>query len=684
MAENTQTKEDSRAQFPDTPKGQQERWTMEMEASEKLMEKFYEQGDKVLEKYLDKRGNREEGISRLNLFHSGVDTVRSMLYGQVPKIDFDRRYADPNDDVARVGSEMLERMLNADIERPDDDYTAVLRYCLDDRLLPGLGQARVRYEAEFKEEEVPAIVDPYSGTVLAESYLRNTLDFEQSCIDYVHWKDFRYSYARTWSEVRWVAFRSWLDYDRLKQRFGEKKAKKVPLKSQYPFESDRDIQDAWQKGEIWEIWDKETKRVCWWSEGMDEILETRPDTLRLKSFFPCPRPLLANATTSLLIPKADYTFAQDQYTTIDELTQRIEVLIKAVRVVGVYDKENPEIKRVLTEACENDMIPVDNWAMFAEKKGLDGAVSWFPLEQVVETLDKLRELRSEQIALLYQVTGLSDIMRGQAEGSDRVSATEQSIKAKFASVRVQAMQDEFSRFGTDLMRLKAEVVAKHFQPETIIGASNIALTPDAPLAEQAVQLIQNEESFVWRIQVRPESMAMVDYQALQAERTGFLSAVATFLQSSAPIVETMPGSTPMLMELLQWGLSGFKGSNQIEGVMDRAIQQAQREAQKPKPPDPEQVKMQMEQQRTQAEFQMEQQKVKMEMALQQMQMQIEQQEARLKMMLDQQKHAQEMRQDREKHRQEMQQTAAAGQLQLEIKERESEQKELDRKSKSSV
>lgn len=645
MATGTASREDSREQFEKTDSGWQKRWCKELKSSEKMLEKTVEQGEKIVLRYLDKRETSTSGKTRLNLFHSGINTLKAMLYGQVPKVDFDRRYADPDDDVARVASEMYERMLNADIERPDDDYTAVLQHCLMDRLLPGMAIARVRYNAEFEVQEVPAVTDEL-GNELAPAVEQEVLTREQALIDYVHWKDFRYSYARTWNEVRWVAFREYMDYDALEARFGEDLAKQVPLSNQTPDEDTTDITDAWQKGEVWEIWDKESRQTFWVCEGMDVILDKKPDPLELRTFFPCPKPMLANCTTNLLIPRADFVITQDLYNDIDMLQSRIRVLSKAIRVVGAYDKSNPEIKRILTDAGENEMVPVENWAMFSEKKGLDGAVSWFPLEMVVNTLDKLRELRDEQIALLYQITGLSDIMRGQSSGSDRVSATEQSIKAKFASVRVQALQDEFTRFGTDLIRLKGEVVARHFQVENIIKASNVMLTPDAELAGQAVELIKNQEDFVWRVFVRPESMAMVDYQALQAERSGYLAALAQFLQSGGPLIETMPQAAPVLLQMLQWGLAGFKGSAQIEGVLDRAIADLKNNPPQQKP-DPAAEKAKVDMQMKQAELQADMQKMQAEMK-------IKIEEAQQELAMEREKHMMELQFMREKHMLEMQ------------------------------
>ena len=132
---------------------------------------------------------------------------------------------------------------------------------------------------------------------------------------------------------------------------------------------------------------------------------------------------------------------------------RIVLLEKAIKVVGVYDKAADGLQRMLNEAFNNDLIPVDNWAMFAEKGGIKGQVDWLPLEMVVAALTALRDYRTELINLLYQATGMSDIMRGATTQGE--TATAQSIKAKFASVRVQTQQDDFARFATDLQRLRS-------------------------------------------------------------------------------------------------------------------------------------------------------------------------------------------------------------------------------------
>jgi hypothetical protein len=329
--------------------------------------------------------------------------------------------------------------------------------------------------------------------------------------------------------------------------------------------------------------------------------------------------MMANVTTTIFVPKADFMIGQDLYNEIDRLQDRIHNLTKALKVVGVYDKANEAIGRMLGEDSENRMVPVDNWAMFAEKGGIKGTVDWFPLEQVVNTLDKLRVQRDESISLLYQVTGLSDILRGQAQaGGSPASATEQALKAKFASVRVQFLQDEFARFASELLTIRAEVISRHFEAESIVQQSNIKFIPEEEqLVQEAIKLIKDPNQALWRIEVKPESIAMIDYAQLKAERTEYLTALSTFLQSAQAVAKVEPSMGPVLLELMKWGLAGFKGSQEIEGVVDRAIaalreKQAKAESQPP-PPDPkveaEKMKSEAEMQKIQAKAQSDLQKI---------------------------------------------------------------------------
>jgi len=581
-----------------TPQEQYAFWVDEIKASQKMLETFTKQADRTVKRYLGKDSRTLSGAAssefKLNLFHSNVQTIGSMLYGNLPKVDVSRRYADSSDDVGRVAAVTMERLLNLDIQQNGSEYDSVLRSTLFDRLVSGLGCARVRYEADIEGEQLVS---------------------ESAPIEYYYWGDVLWSWGRNFSEIRWVGFRNYLGKEEVEERFGEHAANNLTYKKQKVLEEqdlDSNLDDTRQQAQVWEIWDKKERKVTWVSEGYDRALDSQGDPLQLDGFFPIPPFFLANPTTSIYIPTPDYVLAQDLYSQVDILQERIAIITEAVKVVGVYDAGADGVQRMLKEGYDNDLIPVDNWALFAEKGGIKGQVDWFPIETVVNALDKLRELRSDAIGLLQQVTGMSDIMRGEV-GNQYEGVGQSAMKAKFGSVRVQALQDQFARFASDLMQLKAEVIAKHFSPETIAKNANMQFSPDRDLVPPAIQLIKQPDEARLRIDIRPESVAMVDFASLKVERTDYLNAISMFMQSASPLMESDPAAKPFLLQLLQWGLAGFKGSQEIEGVIDRAIEASVEEAKNPKP-DPAQQAQQMQQQMEQMKLQGELQKIQAKQA----------------------------------------------------------------------
>ena len=609
------------------PKYDHAYWNDELTSAQKRTRKWREKGNKIVDRFQGRTGPEEKVIFSLNLFNSNVTTIQSMLYGRMPQVDVSRRYADADDDKARVAAEILSRILNTDINDTEDSYTVSLKYALQDRLLPGLGIARLRYDFEEESEEVEEEMDG-----VLEMREEATLIDEWAPIEYVHWKDFLWGYAKIWGDVPWVAFRSYLTKAEMTSRFGKKKAdaaEYIQTKTEKDNISQSNVEEHTTNTDVapvWEIWCRSNEMVHWINKGMDHLLDEEEDPLELDGFFPCPMPMMANLTTDNTIPVADFVIAEDLYNEIDVLQTRIKILTKAVKAVGAYDKSNDGVKRIMQEGVDNDLIPVDNWAMFAEKGGLKGTIDWIPIDAVVNALIRLKEMRDDTISLLYQVTGLSDILRG-ASTEARISATEQSLKAKFASIRVQALQDEFARFASDLQRLKVEIISRHFDPQTIITQSNIMVTPDKEIVPSAIELIKQPELAQWRIEVRPESVAMVDYAQLKAERTEYLTALATFMQSSAPLIQQGgPAVAPVLLEMLKWGMAGFKGSQQIEGVLDKAISQLQKSLSQPdqgQKENPEQQKAQMAQQKAQADMMKQQQKAVQELQKMNTQLQID-------------------------------------------------------------
>jgi hypothetical protein len=562
---------ESDSDFANTPNGLAQKWQTEIQASQQELLKFHQDANRITQRYLDKRDAYTKEESKVNLFWSTMQVLLSMLYARPPKADVARSFQDYDDDVARVSGTMLQRLLNRAFDDNVSAWDSAVRQGIEDWLVVGEGQIWLRYEVTTEDYEIPAVLDEY-GQELSPAEQATRIVNEDAPCDYIYWEDFFYSPARTWHEVRWVARRVFMTKDQLVARFGEKIASQVPLgnyskKDQVNDQSPK--HDPWNKAEVFEIWCKEKRKVYWYAKSCDIILDVKDDPLGLDGFFPCPKPLVANVTSSNFMPRADYIFAQDQFNELDEINTRITWLTRAAKVVGVYDKSAEGIQRLFNQGSENQLVPVDNWAMFAERGGVKGQVDFIPIGDVVNAIDHLRVYRQDKVTQIYEVLGVSDIMRGSSKASETAAA--QQIKAQFGSTRIQLKQFYIADWITQALRIKAEIICKHFQPETIIKRSNIERTPDAPLAMAAVQLLKDEEMNEYRINIEADSMAAMDWAAERDAAVQFMQGLGAFISQVAPMAQQVPAAAPVLMSLLQWSVSKFRVSTQIESVLDQAI-----------------------------------------------------------------------------------------------------------------
>lgn len=640
-------------------------WPENLELAKKDSKRFIEKGKKIVKRYRDERGDSgssstdSDAIRRYNILWSNIKTLFPAVYSKKPRAQVERRYKDA-DPVGRTASQILERALQYEIDH-NPDFDSALRGCVLDRLLPGRGVAWVRFDGgdgvtddvtagedpaevtgdDGSDGEIsvlsPAVSEPVADPAMAMPSLLGMLpaqppkktdpsDYECTPCDYVYWEDFRHSPARTWEEVTWVARRVYMGPDELKKRFPT--AKDVPLKHEpIGLEKDTTATDEMKKAIVWEIWDKPSKKVIWRAEGYTEDLDSKDDTLGLDAFFPCPKPLFATMTTDTIQPIADYLEYQDQAMELDELTTRIYLLTRAVKAVGVYDASQPSIQRLMQEGVDNTLIPVENWAAFGGAGGLKGTVELLPMDMIVGTLNELYKARDICKAVIYEVTGLSDIIRGSSEAQE--TATAQQIKSNFASLRLKETTQDVARFASDLLNMKAQMMGKLYRPETLKEMSGIMMTEDAQFADQAIQLIQNESMRCYRIEVAADSMVELDEAAEKQSRLEFVSAAGDFLQKAVQAAEQAPQLVPLMGEILMFGVRSFKAARPIEAAFEQAMQQMQQP--QPPRPNPEMMKvqghMQIEQAKLQASGQQHQAELQQQAQLAQVKAQYDQQTA---------------------------------------------------------
>jgi hypothetical protein len=253
---------------------------------------------------------------------------------------------------------------------------------------------------------------------------------------------------------------------------------------------------------------------------------------------------------------------------------------------------------------------------------------------------------------IYELMGIADIQRGQSDPNDTLGA--QIIKSNNAAGRLKTQQHAVVDFATSLLSIKAQIICNHFTDETLVqisGAMQLSDT-DKQLIPQAIELLRNDASKNFRIEVTSDSMIYQDEQQEKQDRMQFLAAVGGFFQQAVPLVQSQPELAPMAIEMLKFGVTAFKAGKQLEGIIDETAdklrQQAKQAEGQPKPPSPEaqkmqmtmqieQAKMQADQQKMQAQAQLEQQKMQMQMQLEKAKQEYQAQENQLKFQLEEQR-----------------------------------------------
>ena len=618
--------------------------------------------DKIVKRYRDDSRTRNNPNAKFNILWSNVQTITPAIFARLPRPDVSRRFRD-NDPIGRVASMMLERALDYEITHYGD-YKSAMNQSVNDRLLGGRGTSWVRYEPHIVGSEADGM--PEDGFEITEDideaeteggmYREDQERIEYECapVDYVHWRDFGLTVARTWEEVTAVWRKVYLGRPALVERFGEELGGRIPLDTKP--ETSKSFSEKMGEGAkeacIYEIWDKTSGEVIWLSKSMGEILDTRADPLKLENFWPCPKPLFSTLTTDSLVPIPDFVLYQDQARQLDTLADRIDGFIQALKVRGVYDASEPSLARLFSEGENNSLLPVKNWNAFAEKQGMQGAINLVDIAPIAQALTMSYSAMDQVKGQIYEIMGIADIQRGQTDPNETLGA--QVIKSNNAAGRLKTMQHSVVDFATELLSIKAQIICNHFTDDTIVkisGAMQLSDT-DKQYIQPALALLRDESAKNFRIEVTSDSMIFQDEMQEKQDRMEFLSAIGGFMQQVIPAAQAVPEMTPMLMEMVKFAVTAFKAGKGLEGIIDETAdkfrEQAKAQEGQPKPPTPEQqklqgqmqleqAKLQASQQQAQQTMQLEQQKMQMQMELEKAKQEYQAQENQLKFQLEDQR-----------------------------------------------
>jgi len=456
---------------------------------DRVFEPWHVRARKICDIYTEKRKGSGVNRKRMSLLYANINVLQPAVYSRMPLPTVSRRFRDP-DPVARQASELIQRCLHYSFDTGDAD--GVLRKVRDDFLLVGRGTAWVRYEADIEQEGSPDDDGDAEDTTAEAIEPTETISDERVVWEYVHWEDFGHNVCRHWAEVTAVWRKSYLTRKELRERFAETlspdEINAIPL--DFKPKEKAAQSEAKSQAIVYEIWCKRSKRVIWLVKGFHKPLEVSAPPLQFDGFFPCPKPAYATLETASLVPVPDYVYYQDQAEEIDDLTARIASLTDSVKLVGFYpgDMEGngqSAIEKAAQPGYENKLIAVSNWAAFADKGAGGAAFVWWPADMVAKTIDQCIQIRKQLVDDVYQITGISDIVRGDSAASE--TATAQQIKTQWGSMRIRDRQIALATVARDMARLGGEIIAEQFSPETLLRMSNMKLPSRAEVQQMIMQ-----------------------------------------------------------------------------------------------------------------------------------------------------------------------------------------------------
>lgn len=575
------------------------KWINRIEKSEKKFENYYDLVKEIRDYYKNDKNKQKQ-----NIFWSSVETLKPFLYFKQPVPYIDRKDRQSAPEVA-VACKILEKALAWDLAQ--FDFDSVIKYVRNDFLLSGMGIAWEQYHADLLQ-----------ATNEANGEVVEIKQHEQVNTIYIDPCKFLTDVENVgiWEDVEWIA--------RIVKMTRKEAAETFGIKIE-AFSGGQDEKDADKKEvKVYEIWDKPSRKIFWLAKEIkDKFLKESSDTLNLSGFFPIPKPIFATTTNDSLIPVPDYSEIKVLLDELDGVTERMRLTMQALKVSGAYDNSFPELANILSK--DVTLVSLPDFQRLKDAGGLRGIIDFIPLDQYITALSSLAERRQDLIAQIYEITGVSDIMRGNSNPQE--TATAVAKKTNFGTLRNQDRQNDMQRFLCDLLKIKAEIICEMFDAETL--ASFADETDDPQIVSSAIGLLKSDKLRGMTLGVETDT---VFNQSEEAQKTlESVKIINEMIVAALPAVSQQPLLLPLYRKMVESVIVRLPNSRQFENTIERVFAGIEQNLAQPQPPepDPDMLKVQNDQQKNQQEFEIkkEQNAIKQgELALKQ---QIEQTKAAL-------------------------------------------------------
>ncbi len=486
--------------------------------------------------------NNDVDQNCFNILWANIETLLPALFSAVPNPDVRNRYLS-DDPIAQQAGQVIERCLTYSLDIYN--FPRLMKACIKDYLLTGRAVMRVRLWPEFEDRtthdiDIDGNITQSSTEVLVGQSVRCEL---------VHWDNFTIEPVKRWEDVTWIDFTHMLTEDEFERYFpGKPLVGTVKQKDEYTTET---------LYEVHEVWDKNTKKVYFLGNG-EEPLKVLDDPLRLTHFWPIPEPLYSIQTNDSLVPIPEYTIYQEQAEELNQITYRITDLVKACKLIGIYDSQQSGLQDILT-GRDSQFFPVQSNLM--RDGGMKSIIDAMDTSGISHILSQLYAQRDQVKGIIYEVTGISDIIRGESKASE--TATAQNIKASYAGLRLRDRRDNINRFIVDLLRIKTELIAQFFPVDQLQQMSGLQITPEIQ------QVLQDDVLRSYKVDIETDSTILADMDQTAQKRSAIVQSITQFITATAPLVAQGAMPVETAKALLKYALQPTKISRELEDALEK-------------------------------------------------------------------------------------------------------------------
>ena len=597
-----------------------QKWLEKIRAAEKRDENWKKDAEAASKAFLNDNDSSDSGkIYDFNILHSNVETIAPAVYNSTPIPDVRERFRTGDDDpvsaVSRLVSQVIERAIMVQID--DGALDSEMEFAVQDALVAGRGIIRLRFDAD--EIEIPGepVIDPMTGAPVADEMGQPLMGEpqvqvtnERLAFEVVSWRDYREGPARRWEDVPWVAYRHCIPWEEVQGMQDEQIKEALAVGGTDAATTEQPSADA--DTFLWEVWCKETRTVKMIVEHSGEVLSITDDPMGLPQFFCQSKPLqpvTASGRRTPVVPFSVYKKLADE---LDTISRRIIAITSGLKVRGLIVGDAASLE-ALAQAGDNELIPIANLEGLAQTGGLDSAITWWPVEQAVKVLRELYINREATKNMIYEITGISDIVRGQGKASE--TATAQEIKSQWGSLRIRKLQRMVERAVREIFVLCSEVISSKFSPETLQQMTGIQIPPEA------AQMLSAPLDH-YRIDVESDSTVRADLSRRKGEMGEFLQGTAAFFSTMAPVVAQAPSMAGPVAEMYAAFARQFSLGKQAEDAIEQMSEMAKQQAEQAEQQQAQQAQMQQEM--AQKQMQMQEQELQGKQAIEQGKLEVQQ------------------------------------------------------------